>query len=179
MRRFGLSLCCGLTLSLLLFGGVAVAAADYPLSTGTLTVMVPADGVAAGGSVRVVGSGFVPGSAVQVILRSTPVVLASALADGSGSVDRSVTIPVDVSPGMHSLEMTGASPGGGTRSLSSPLQVNASGVAAVGTARKATDTSSASSTLWLWVVAGAVLAATAALALVLSRRRSSRWGAHQ
>jgi YVTN family beta-propeller protein len=72
-----------------------------------------ADGVTAepGDSVSFDASGFTPGEPVDETLHSTPVVLGSVTADGSGDVSATVTIPVDTPAGSHDLLLTGETSG--------------------------------------------------------------------
>ncbi|MCM3657229.1 esterase-like activity of phytase family protein [Agromyces mediolanus] len=59
--------------------------------------------VAAGGTVSVTGAGFVPGDTVRFELRSTPLALGSAEADGAGALSFSAKIPATTAPGAHHL----------------------------------------------------------------------------
>ena len=55
--------------------------------------------------------GLPPGETVDVTLHSTPISLGSATADADGGVVKTVTIPADVEPGVHSIEMVGQTSG--------------------------------------------------------------------
>lgn len=60
-----------------------------------------------GASVKIMGSGFQAGEKVSVVLHSSPVVLATWIADGDGAVSGVVTIPQDTEIGAHSITLTG------------------------------------------------------------------------
>ena len=55
--------------------------------------------------------GFTPGETVEITLHSTPISLGSATADEDGTVVKTVTIPADVEPGVHTIEMAGQTSG--------------------------------------------------------------------
>ena len=63
----------------------------------------------AGASSNYEATGLQPGSAWELILRSTPQLLASGTTDPSGSTFGSVVIPPGLEPGWHSLTLTGTS----------------------------------------------------------------------
>ena len=71
---------------------------------------VAGDGVTlkAGDEVTLSASGFVPGESVDVVLRSTPLVLATVVADSSGNVTVTVTLPTSLAAGNHTLTLTGS-----------------------------------------------------------------------
>lgn len=77
--------------------------------------------VKAGGTVTVSGTGFEPGADVKLELRSDPVSLGAATADGNGDFRQQVTIPAAVPVGAHTLVVLRAD---GTE-LSAPLTVTA------------------------------------------------------
>lgn len=58
---------------------------------------------AAGREFTVVATGFLPGEPVAIIMRSTPIVLATVLADADGVARARVTIPNGTDPGQHHL----------------------------------------------------------------------------
>lgn len=69
-----------------------------------LQLTLSAGTVEAGGTVTVTGSGFVPGAQLRLELHSTPVVLASVVADSeSGAFTASVRIPSDTERGAHTI----------------------------------------------------------------------------
>jgi|GEM_PF-3475967 len=67
----------------------------------------PASAVA-GDTITLTGDGFQPGEALEVWLLSTPVQLAALTADADGAFTTTVTIPTNVPPGAHTLEIRGA-----------------------------------------------------------------------
>lgn len=86
--------------------------------------------VVLGGSTVVTGSGFTPGEQVTITLHSTPVLLATVVADGSGRVTKAVTIPADLEVGGHRIELVGLTSGA---RASIDIEVLGSNVAAPGT----------------------------------------------
>jgi len=65
-------------------------------------------GAVAGTTVTLTGAGFQAGEPLEVWLLSTPVQLASPNADAAGTFSATVTIPANVTPGAHILEVRGA-----------------------------------------------------------------------
>lgn len=65
-----------------------------------------------------------PGSNAQVILRSDPVVLATAAADANGLVTASVTIPLNTPAGAHTIEVLGTGTNGQARSQTTAFTVS-------------------------------------------------------
>jgi hypothetical protein len=141
-----------------LLGLGAAGAVDYPATSGGLAVS--SSSVAPGGRVTISGGGFAPGAQVQITVASTPTLLATVSADGSGSIQATVTIPSNLEPGTHTLSATGANPAGGTLVLTSTITV--SGLALTG-----------SNTGVLVGVALALLGAGVLLVVVTRRRRAS------
>ncbi len=72
------------------------------------TATVSATSLVVGGIVTVRAAGFAPGEAVQIWLRSEPVLLQSTSASADGSVVATVTIPRDTPAGAHRIEVRGA-----------------------------------------------------------------------
>jgi hypothetical protein len=62
--------------------------------------------------VTVTGSGWEPGSTVDVELHSTPVALGSVVADSSGTISQSFTVPATTELGAHTISLTGTPAGG-------------------------------------------------------------------
>lgn len=71
------------------------------------SVVMHPDTVRPGEQVTVSGSGFAADEMLAVWLHTTPVKLAMARADGTGSFTVTVTIPVDVAFGTHEIEVVG------------------------------------------------------------------------
>jgi hypothetical protein len=141
-------------------GLAAAGAVDYPLTTGSLPVS--SRSVEPGGSVTVSGDGFEPGATIQISIASTPTLLTTVTADGSGSFSTTVTIPASIDPGVHTLSATGASPDGGTLTLSTTITVAGSRPLA----------STGANVVGLVVVAIAAIA-VGALFVGVTRRRSA------
>lgn len=99
-----------------------------PPSSATATAS--ATSVVLGGSTVVSGSGFTPGEQVTITLHSTPVLLATVVADGDGRVSQAVTIPTDLEVGEHRIELVGLT--SGVR-VSIDIEVLGAAVAAPGT----------------------------------------------
>jgi LPXTG-motif cell wall-anchored protein len=67
--------------------------------------------VAPGGKVVVSGDGFLPAEKVTGTLHSTPVALGTETADTNGKATFSFTVPNDLAPGAHSVELAGETSG--------------------------------------------------------------------
>jgi hypothetical protein len=80
---------------------------NVTVSAATVTLSVPQ--VKQGGSLTVSGAGFVAGSSVQIVLHSSPVVLATVVASPSGTFSQSVVIPSATVAGIHTLVADGGS----------------------------------------------------------------------
>lgn len=97
--------------------------------------MTPAAGssdkVVAGKTMVVSGSGYQPGSTVTVLIYSSPQVLTTVVADGSGNFTATVTVPAGLEPGQHTLVGSGVDPGGVQRFVTLPVTVSAAGVATI------------------------------------------------
>jgi hypothetical protein len=100
--------------------GVAIFGMVLPASAGAQTYGGPTPSLsvgspAAGGTTIVGGSGFGPNTSVSVTIFSTPVLLATVVADANGSVSQSVQIPSGpgFGPGTsHTIQLSGTSPSG-------------------------------------------------------------------
>ena len=53
------------------------------------------------------GEGFLPSTTLTVTFESTPVVIGVVQADGSGRFTADVRVPVDATPGVHTIRATG------------------------------------------------------------------------
>jgi hypothetical protein len=84
--------------------------------------------VSQGGSIDVVGSGYLPGASVQVVLHSTPVLLAVLTADASGNISAHVSLPAAAPIGAHTVELVGQAASGAVTTVSLPLTVVPSGI---------------------------------------------------
>jgi len=70
-------------------------------------VVAPAN-AGAGSSITVTGTGFEPGESVAIELHSTPVLLGTVIANSSGAISGTFTIPASAPEGSHSLVLTGS-----------------------------------------------------------------------
>jgi hypothetical protein len=77
-----------------------------------------------GQELSVAGDGFAAGARVQATLFSTPVVLGTESADGTGYVQLLATIPRDTPTGQHEIRLVGRSPSGGTRTDTMSLTIS-------------------------------------------------------
>lgn len=92
---------------------------DGPLATSASSVLP-------GAQLEVAGGGFVAGEDVPVVLYSSPVVLATATADGGGAISTTVTIPDSTEAGGHEIAAFGSE-----QVLTSALEVLPDGVSRV------------------------------------------------
>ena len=99
-----------------------------PLDPGTLL-----DDVTAGERIEVSGTGYLPNSTVVLVVYSTPQVLGTAVADGTGAFTTTVQLPAGLPAGSHTLVASGVDPDGNPRDLTSPVTVTASSTGATGT----------------------------------------------
>ncbi|MBV8958279.1 MAG: hypothetical protein JO054_05805 [Actinobacteria bacterium] len=65
--------------------------------------------LAPGQQVTVSATGFIPGETTTIIVQSTPVTLGTAVADSTGKVTKTVTLPTTLEAGAHTLSIVGAS----------------------------------------------------------------------
>jgi hypothetical protein len=82
------------------------------------------------GKVQVSGSGFLPGSTVDVWLFSTPYLLGQATVGADGTFSQAFALPADVPVGAHTVQMNGVGTDGSVRSLSTGVVVLADAAAA-------------------------------------------------
>jgi len=73
-------------------------------------------GLAAGGSITATYSGFVPFETVQMVVASTPTVIATGTANSTGSVTLTGTLPAGLANGAHTLSLFAPVSGLGFRS---------------------------------------------------------------
>ena len=75
------------------------------------TVVASAASVSAGGALTLSAVGFDANETVDITLRSTPISLGFATAGADGAVEATVTIPADIEPGQHRIELVGRTSG--------------------------------------------------------------------
>ena len=106
------------------------APSTTPAPVPTAAITLSRSAVELGGSLVVTGTGYQPGEEVNIVLHSTPVVLAEVRADDTGALRAGIIIPADTAIGEHRLVVTGADTG---RSAEAPLTVVRSAEALPGT----------------------------------------------
>ncbi|WP_205858644.1 CBM35 domain-containing protein [Plantibacter sp. M259] len=97
---------------------------------GDATISVDRATVQAGSTVTVSGTGFEPDESIELVLNSDPVTLGTVTADASGGFRTTVTVPVSVPAGAHTLVATGAQ---SAREASTALAVTTAGSGGAGT----------------------------------------------
>lgn len=107
---------------------VAIAA-TLPKADGTLTSSAADGKVAAGAQVTVSGKDFLPGSTVEIVVYSTPVKLGSVVVLADGTFTTTVTLPANLTNGVHNLVASGVDVNGNARNL--VVEVTVSGGTAV------------------------------------------------
>lgn len=120
------------------------------------------------GTVIVSGTGFMPGSEVELVLRSDPISLGSVTTDADGSFTKRVRIPASASPGRHTITATGVDRSGAPRVLSVVVTVVRTADATPSAAPPRTGADPAP-----WVVGGVALLVAGGGGLILARRRRS------
>ena len=114
------------TLVLLVAWGAAPAAAvQYPPSGNGLTVNKT--NLAPGEALTLTGSGYTAGATITITIESTPLVLGTTVADGTGAFTTTVSIPTTFAAGRHTVKATGEGAGGSTIVLSAAVTVASSG----------------------------------------------------
>jgi hypothetical protein len=78
-------------------------------------------------SVTLSGSGFKPGTPIQITFHSTPEVVGQTTADGFGYFNTTVSVPATATQGTHHFEATGQNPKGGTAQLVVAVKVTPGG----------------------------------------------------
>jgi hypothetical protein len=74
--------------------------------TAVCTVSLSATG---GGTLTVTGTGFVPGSVLEIFFESTPVLVATTTADANGRFTVTFALPAGTEPGTHTVRVGGTS----------------------------------------------------------------------
>lgn len=107
------------------------ALAEKPISATTT-------GLTAGGSISATYSGFVPYETVQLIVASTPTVIATGTANATGSVTITGNLPAGIANGAHTLSLFAPVSGVGYRSAFSVITAAAPATQAPATQAPAT-----------------------------------------
>ena len=117
----------GLALAFLVGTAAPSPAQTSPYPPGARGCRVSVNVTTPGARVTVSCVGFRPRAVVRILLRSTPMDLGSTTTDSAGDLTEPVTIPASAEPGEHHLVLTGPGASGGTREVSVPLTLVASG----------------------------------------------------
>jgi hypothetical protein len=113
-----------------LLPGLVVAAWADPYSS--VAPSISDSSPTPGSSVNVSASGFQPNSTAQILLHSTPVLLATSPTDANGTVSATVTIPTDAALGAHDIVLSGDDSSGSAMSVSIPITVVAATTTSTG-----------------------------------------------
>jgi hypothetical protein len=97
--------------------GLGVATPAFAYGPNAASITTSTSTIGPGGTVTVVGSSFVPGETITLVLHSTPVTLGTTTADPSGSFSANVTIPSDTPAGAHTVIATGSTGDSSTTDL--------------------------------------------------------------
>ncbi|MFC1419131.1 hypothetical protein [Streptacidiphilus cavernicola] len=147
----------------------------YPLHTGSLQPDSSTNDLRPGSSLEVTGSGFVPGSTVQLSIRSQAISLGSVKTDASGSFTWTVVLPAGLAPGTHVLYAVGPDPRGGTLEETLTIVVGSGGRVLAHTGADAAPVAATTGTdpaSWAAIGLGAcALTGTAVLATKARRRK--------
>ncbi len=141
------------------------APATVPPADGPLTV--PGSTVSPGGRITLSGTGFLPGSTVDLYVYSAPTKVGTATADANGAFSATVTLPEGLAAGTHHLVAAGVDASGNPRYLVSAVSVAAASSGGSGLAYTGAEP------LPLLAGAGVLLLAGTALVIVGRRRRTA------
>lgn len=148
---------------------VAPTATASPVPSESPAALAPIDfthpRVPAGGSQTGTASGFAPGETVSGTLYSDPVNVGTFIADDSGTVRATFTVPVGTPDGEHRLVLTGQTSGAGAEGT---FTVGTDGAGIIG----ALATTGTDANRWAWTGL-LLLAAGAALAGISARMHRS------
>lgn len=148
----------------------------YPLHTGTLTTENRTSGLRPGSSLEVSGGGFVPGSTVQLTIRSAEIALGSVKADASGSFSWTVTLPAGLADGTHTIYATGPDPRGGTLVETLTITVDRGGRELAHTGSDQASVFGAGSDPAAWTAVGLGAFALTGTAVLAGRSRRRKHG---
>lgn len=149
---------------LVLLGSQLVLAQYTPSGPLELATLNPQPGAV----MTVAGDGFASDSEVRVTIESTPLLLATTTADGSGTFSVSVTIPADYS-GSHRLVATGTDGDGSVRVLATAIIVGIPATDALPSA----DVPVVGSDPFVLAVAGFGIVIMTGVMLLIGRRRDA------
>ncbi|MDT0277307.1 fibronectin type III domain-containing protein [Blastococcus goldschmidtiae] len=107
----------------------SVVSPTLPEADGALTSSATDGKVVAGSEITVSGAGFLPGSTVALVVYSTPVELGDVVVLADGTFSATVTLPADLTDGVHHVVASGVDADGNVRNL--VVEVTVSGGTAV------------------------------------------------
>lgn len=171
IRRLLIGAALGVIASFGLPAAAAIAAPAYPPSVGGLTVS--ASTVTAGGSVSVAGSGFEPGSSVNVTVRVSGVGIVdnfSVVADMNGSIATAVRLTV---AGETTIVVTGVDVNGAPRILTTVVEAASAGGSS-GSASGGASLPNTGASIRIPLVLGGALLLGGCGAILSTRRRRRR-----
>jgi LPXTG-motif cell wall-anchored protein len=113
----------GLAAAMLMVAAFAAGPAFAQYDGGDQALTVSDTTPAPGQTLHVEGCCFQSSSNVDIVIRSTPQLLAQVDADPSGQVAADVTIPSDIEPGEHRLTVSGVGADGAPMTLAIQLTV--------------------------------------------------------
>ncbi|MFB9164549.1 family 20 glycosylhydrolase [Arthrobacter psychrochitiniphilus] len=167
---------------------VEPTATTVPTTTTEPTVdpSTPADGaptavlsnasVAPGEELTITGSNFKPGSTATFTLHSDPIVLGTAIANSEGIVSLKVTLPSTVTPGVHTVIITGLGSNGEAAEASVKLTVVAAASSTSSTQAGNSNNDDLASTgagTTPFLLGGLLLVVAGAFTLISRRKRKS------
>jgi len=106
-------------------GGFPVAPSSLPPSTGALALSgstTSTSALTAGSTIRISGGGFARDAAVTVTVYSAPTPLGTAVADASGHLSTSVTLPTAL-VGHHTVTALGLAPDGSPNAIEARVDI--------------------------------------------------------
>jgi hypothetical protein len=147
----------GTTTTVVSVGGTSLGTAALSVTT-----------VFPGSQMSASGNGFAPGSEVVGFVLSTPIEVARGIADASGAITLTFTVPGSLEAGAHTVELRGVDPSGRVRVVSAPFTVIGSPVSPSGGALSRTG----ANTRAMVMVAGALIFFGSLLLRTTRRRRA-------
>jgi hypothetical protein len=123
--------------------------------------------------ITVGGTGYLPGSVIQLGIYSAPTSLGTVVADATGAFSVAVTIPADQSLGAHTVAASGISASGTARLLTAGTTVVLPPSTGAGSSSGALPATGADGSPSLGLMLAALLAILAGLALARRAHRRS------
>ncbi len=156
-------------------GSFTMSCVQIPIPGLTLTPGFVVGSPAANAPVMLSGSNLKPNSAWNATIRSTPVVFASGITDGSGSFSQPANLPASIAPGQHVITLYGITPSGAQWTRVLYITVGSTGLVSYISAVAPQPASSLAATGFnaaLGVSVVVVLLAAGGAFLLLGRRRN-------